>query len=195
MSLFKLDKIIVSLAGNLLIFRLCHLLFSKSAAAVAFIEETHAHTLSHTHRDRVWRLGDTAVRGVSEAENRPPPCAAWQWEGNACRKEACEEDRMTEWEKEKYVHWDVFVCARLRGVGGVLCFAVPSHLPLSENENVFLTCLRKRNEKKKNKTCLEVCAWVLSVMEYVFMGVCAHVVNKKKKKEKMYACVLVCQHV
>lgn len=39
MSLFKLDKIIVSLAGNLLILWLCHLLFSKPAAAVAFVEK------------------------------------------------------------------------------------------------------------------------------------------------------------
>lgn len=39
MSLFKLDKIIVSLAGNLLILWLCHLLFSKPAASVAFVEE------------------------------------------------------------------------------------------------------------------------------------------------------------
>lgn len=39
MSLLKLDKIIVSLAGNLLILWFCHLLFSTLAAAVAFVEK------------------------------------------------------------------------------------------------------------------------------------------------------------
>lgn len=46
---FKSYKTIVSLAGNLLILELCHLLFNKPAAAVAFVEEMCKETNTHRH--------------------------------------------------------------------------------------------------------------------------------------------------
>lgn len=50
------------------------------------------------------------------------------------------------------------LCVKLREGEGVVCLAGPSHLPQSENENVFLTCLRRKGKKSVQKfECDKMC--------------------------------------